>query len=602
MLKFRRIPGCVLLAFSALAVEVRVVDSETGRPIVGATVIFPGSTNKADESGQATGSGSRVIAHKSGYVPMKMSWTAGAEPPQFEFKLIPAQTIGGRVVDAATNPVSGAAITVVVPGRLTEPRFAVEDFPIVSDSEGRWRCDFVPKDAAYVRLEFFHPDFNWAEKEISLNELRAERAELKVSPVVTFGGRVLDTSGQAVAGAKVILGSEHSVYDEPETRTDAEGRFAFARQRPHRRLLAVDAEGWAPTVQFVETNFSLIEIRLQKGSPLRVRVEDDSGHPLPGVDATVTEVQGANRGRWSYSHRAWITDLHGTLVWANAPTQSCAWNFSKSGYMGRNHLQLRPTNNEAVVKLGPAFRLTGTVVDAVAGKSIPEFVLNGRYVQPQPYASPGTWYDWNRKTFRDGKFSVEYDDPLLGGSSQMHDWQFRVEAEGYEPALSRVIRDEERGTNITFQLTRRAPPQMNVPTPSGKTRVTAAVALQPAAVGPGETFTVFIKARIAEGHWIYAMEDSGSENIPTSIEASVPRTAEPEAPWRRPQPKVLPDDSRRLGGEVLFSRPYLVEGYAQPQKHKLRFKLHFQVCNELVCWPPEAVDMETELEIVKPRL
>jgi hypothetical protein len=151
-------------------------------------------------------------------------------------------------------------------------------------------------------------------------------------------------------------------------------------------------------------------------------------------------------------------------------------------------------------------------------------------------------------------------------------------------------------------LKRRAAPQIHVPAPSGKTRVTAGIALQPATVAPGETFTVFIKARVADGHWIYAMEDSGSENAPTDIEATVPRVIKADAPWHSPQPKIQADESRTLAEELLFSRAYLVDGYAQPQKHKLRFKLEFQVCNELVCWPPESIDMEAELEVVKAKL
>lgn len=269
--------------------------------------------------------------------------------------------------------------------------------------------------------------------------------------------------------------------------------------------------------------------------------------------------------------------------------------------MGRRHLQLHPGSNEVVVKLGPAFSLTGTVVDATNGQPIPEFVLNGRYVQAHPSASPGTWYDWNRKPFLDGKFNVYYEEPLHGGSGQMHDWQFRVEADGYEPGLSRVVRDDERGTNIVFQLVPSPVPQMSVEKPAGKTRVTAAAAVQPAKVAAGETVTVFARARIAEGHWIYALEDSGSENMPTSIDATLPSALEPDGPWRSPVPKTHPDGSRAFAETVLFQRRYLVEGDAKPAKHKLRFKLGFQVCNEALCWPPEAIDIETELEIVNRR-
>jgi hypothetical protein len=183
----------------------------------------------------------------------------------------------------------------------------------------------------------------------------------------------------------------------------------------------------------------------------------------------------------------------------------------------------------------------------------------------------------------------------------MHDWQFRVDADEYEPSISPVIRDQERGTNIVFKLTARPLPQFTFEKPSGKTRVTAAAAVQPASAAPGDTVTIAIKARIAEGHWIYALEKSGSANLPTSIEAAVPGNLEADGPWRSPPPKIHEDGSRALPGESLFQRRYLVKYDAQPQKQKLRFKLTFQVCNDAVCWPPETIDMDSELEVVKRR-
>ena len=582
--------GALTLGLSVFGVEVRVVDRETGRLLAAATVISKGVTNTTDATGGAAADGPEVIVRKSGYAPMKMD--VSADVP---VKMTPAETLSVRVVDTGGNPVPGAAITVIVPGPLSGARFAVEDFPVISDAEGRWTCDFVPKKSAYVRLEFSHPDFEWQEQEVPL-----PKAEMKVYRVGTVGGRVLDDSGQPVPSAKVVLGNENHVQDEPATRTDMSGKFVFARQVPQRRLIGIDADGWAPTLEAVGTNFAPIEVRLRKGRAWRCRVEDESGKPLSGVNASVSELETTNGGRWFFWEHTWTTDAAGRFVWTNAPEQPCTWNFSRSGYMGRRHMYFKPSDGEAVVTLGPAFRLAGTVIDAATRKPIPEFVLNSRYVQQQS-SSSGTWYDWTRKTFRDGKFNVDYEQPLLGGASAMHDWQFRVEADGYEPAVSRVIRDAERGTNIVFELKPQATPRIEVAAPSEKKRVTAAVAFQPASPAPGETVTVFIKVRIAEGYWIYALEKSGSENLPTRIEAKLPSEIEQDGPWRGPEPKLKSDGARTIFGEALFSSRLLISGFSQPAKHKLRFRLEFQVCNDLACWPPESIDMETDMEVVKPR-
>ena len=97
------------------------------------------------------------------------------------------------------------------------------------------------------------------------------------------------------------------------------------------------------------------------------------------------------------------------------------------------------------------------------------------------------------------------------------------------------------------------------------------------------------------------MEKSGSENLPTRIDAKLPREIGQDGPWRGPEPKLKSDGSRTHGGEALFSSRFLIEGNARPAKHKLQFTLQFQVCNDLLCWPPETIDMETELEVVKAR-
>ena len=601
MRAFLGLLGALTITLPVFCVEVRVVDGENGQALAEATVIFEGSTNKTDAAGLAIGAGARVTVHKAGYVPMTMSWAAGAVPPRLELKLPRGEAIGGRVIDGGSNAVSGATIAIIVPTRLMGPRVALESFPVKTDSNGVWRCDFVPKDPAYLKLEFSHPDFEWYEQYFELATLRAGNARLKVSPVGTVGGRVIDPGGRPIAGAQVVLGHERNISSpEAEGRTDQDGKFAFRRLRPERRMLGVQAEGWAPTLQQLGTNFSPIEVRLDEGKPLRVLVQDEAGQPLEGATATLTELEGTNQTRWNYPDMEWKADARGLMVWSNAPSGNFTWSFQKSGYMGRSHTSLKATNSEVVVKLGPAFSISGTVSDATTGKPMPQFVMNGRYVQPRG-SSPGTWYDWGRKTFRDGKFALYYESPLLGGSSEMHDWQFRVEADGYEPAISRVVRDAERGTNIAFELKPQPAPTIQVTAPSAKQRVSAAVALQPANAAPGEIVTVFIKVRIAEGHWIYALDKSGSENLPTRIEAKLPREIQQDGPWRGPEPKLKPDGARAIAGEALFSSRVLVEGYARSAKHKLLLKLEFQVCNDLVCWPPETIDMEAELEVVKPR-
>jgi hypothetical protein len=49
---------------------------------------------------------------------------------------------------------------------------------------------------------------------------------------------------------------------------------------------------------------------------------------------------------------------------------------------------------------------------------------------------------------------------------------------------------------------------------------------------------------------------------------------------------------------VLFKRRFVVERGAASKIHKLSAALRFQVCNEALCWPPETISLETEIEVL----
>jgi cytochrome c biogenesis DsbD-like protein len=186
----------------------------------------------------------------------------------------------------------------------------------------------------------------------------------------------------------------------------------------------------------------------------------------------------------------------------------------------------------------------------------------------------------------------------LSGIAQMHDWQFRVEADGYEPGLSRIVRDEERGARLDFRLTPRPLPEISVATPAGAKRVTAGIAVQPQSVRPGDTLTLFVKARVAAGHHIYALEDSGCSNLPTSLDAALRGVLTPDGPWRSPEAKEQNDGSRTLAGDILFQRRFLVESGADVRTCTLPVTVRFQVCNEALCWPPETIPLETKFQVL----
>src|SRR5262249_28807109 len=142
-----------------------------------------------------------------------------------------------------------------------------------------------------------------------------------------------------------------------------------------------------------------------------------------------------------------------------------------------------------LVTLGPPFRLSGNVTDAASGQLVDGFVVSARFAQTSSLNADtstnfGAWE--SRKQFSGGKFNLYYEYPLLTGSQKMHDWQFRLGADGYEPAVPRLVRDDERGSRLNFQLPRRPLPEIALAAPTAHRRVTAAAAVQPRTVRAGE--------------------------------------------------------------------------------------------------------------------
>jgi hypothetical protein len=103
---------------------------------------------------------------------------------------------------------------------------------------------------------------------------------------------------------------------------------------------------------------------------------------------------------------------------------------------------------------------------------------------------------------------------------------------------------------------------------------------------------VFVKVRLAPGFHIYALEKTNSPNRATEIEAKLPAGLRLDEPWRGPEPKKLSDGSRVYENQAVFTN--VLKG--TPNGEKVEITVSFQVCNELLCWPPEKLIREAVFE------
>ncbi|MBM3832081.1 MAG: hypothetical protein FJ403_02165 [Verrucomicrobia bacterium] len=141
-------------------------------------------------------------------------------------------------------------------------------------------------------------------------------------------------------------------------------------------------------------------------------------------------------------------------------------------------------------------------------------------------------------------------------------------------------------------------PEIVVATPEGTNRVTVGAIIQPVVASPGDSITATVKVRIAPGHWIYALENSGSRNQPTALEPKLNgRPLRATGPWRGPEPKTKDDGSRIYATEAVFQRRFVIEPSAKETTRKLPITIKYQVCNEALCWPPATISVEPVLKV-----
>jgi beta-lactamase regulating signal transducer with metallopeptidase domain/thiol-disulfide isomerase/thioredoxin/protocatechuate 3,4-dioxygenase beta subunit len=477
----------------ATTFEIRVVDQNTQQPIEEAAVTmeFNGRTTAA-----MTGTHGRHVARfpkapidtayvtirKRGYVPLWTSWRKlpGGEgitlPASYTFKLEPGTSIGGVVVNEQQKPVVGAKVFVTLPGtgadRVQEmrgPTPYLQDHAIKTDEHGRWRCDILPAELNEVWVRVEHKDYvgytSRSGDRIPMTALRDASAVTTLRQGFAVEGRVLDPDGQPIANASVARGAHRFRSSYVETRTDSDGRFRF-RMSEEGLFLTIQASGFAPQIQQFDLRKTPgpIEIRLAKGSPLRGRIVDAEGQPIAGASVTATAWRGHNTIRWDGK-----ADSEGRFVWTDAPADEVAMNFYERAHLSVTR-SLKPAAQEHEIVLGQqAWRLAARVVDAQTGKPIERFVaIRGKMMSP---AEETRWFREEQTIDgRNGRFEMR-------GDGFHRYFAARVEADGYQPAISPTYKADDGPVEWEASLTPQAGVAGVLISPDGRPAAGAQVAM-----------------------------------------------------------------------------------------------------------------------------
>jgi hypothetical protein len=144
-----------------------------------------------------------------------------------------------------------------------------------------------------------------------------------------------------------------------------------------------------------------------------------------------------------------------------------------------------------------------------------------------------------------------------------------------------------------------APPDMEFPVaePSAHEPVTVAMKADHAGMNPGETFQLVVRVRIAEGHHIYGPTPKSKTFTGTSVSLDLPAGVEAVSDWSQPAAVQAPDGELIYTNSISFSRSFKTSTAAGSGPISLKGGLHYQVCNDQLCWPPKTIPLSATLAV-----
>jgi hypothetical protein len=465
----------VLAGSAALGADwtAQVTEAGSGAPIAGAVVTATAPATgkavaqegKSDAGGvcrlslEANGAAFQLDVKKSGWCPLRLEIPAQSAAPAgpLSFPMKRAGTFGGTIRDETGNPVAGAHVSANYPQRLTGPHIPLDDLYATSDAQGKWETDFVPAETESLRITVTHPDYSWDGSQPSREELAAKSAVSRMQSVLALSGRVVGPDGKPVAGATVMRGEQYGIMGLQSgnvTTTDAEGRFRFPPQTNGTVQVAAFAPGFGPVIKSAQVGRGAapVELRLTEAHPLRLRVTDLDGQEVAGAAVRVDGWGALRYPPWNFHD-----DGAGRYSLSNAPADELKLDFTAPGRMSLIMYSVTPGETENAVKLGPALRLHGKVVDGATKKAVEKFTITAGWprqvFQNGALANSGAEFGLGRgRQFNDGTYDWTFTQPMVVGTQTPYDFVLKVEADGYTPALSRIFKATEKDAEYDFEL------------------------------------------------------------------------------------------------------------------------------------------------------
>ena len=169
-------------------------------------------------------------------------------PASKELRLEPGVPMGGLVKDEDGKPVAGASVTITAP--VTEAEKANYVFNLgttTTDDQGRWQIDEAPANLAVVTVYVKHSRYRHKPGE----QAGGRESLVILTRGLTVKGRVVDSAGKPVKGAKAVLGYDIWGTNPPRAHDGRRGEFVLENCESGPSIVTVQADGFAPEFQEV---------------------------------------------------------------------------------------------------------------------------------------------------------------------------------------------------------------------------------------------------------------------------------------------------------------------------------------------------------------
>ena len=408
-------------------------------------------------------------------------------PGQYRVELSRPVKIGGTVVDAEGQPVSNAEIFLSLSmgsNEASRPQSHHFDSERVStDAVGHWEINRVASEMVrQVWLIASDPQRPNAAAHATLADNQATEAKaregtlvLKLGGLCTVVGRVLDDQGNPIPDATVFIGTRSALISnkEHQTTSDSNGEFTLPECSLDETLLSAEKNGFTSTTQTIDLKRSPgpFDLALKSGKTLRMRVVSRAGEPIQRASVFVREMDRKPGFDDMLQESIQLsTDEKGHLEWNSAPNSKLSVSVMAGGFMPAVEPGISPDGMIHTVTLGPSLEAHGTVSDSQTGTGIPRFRVSLDWLCADGVSSvPSQW-----QNFGAGEFHYIPTSFLLGQVTS--GGVLKIEADGYNPFVSRTIGLDEGDVQLDIRLERSTNDRLRILQPDGRPAAGAHVA------------------------------------------------------------------------------------------------------------------------------